>query len=382
MTSVDNLTAMEISALTDAEGTLNLTDGHARLPLTQPQAEIVAGIPAMFHEALRRTFQDIETEAHATLFATLGQHQAPVGSGRILSCYSSTLATDIVARALPHGCDVAILHPTFDNIADLFRTRGLVLHPLYEEELQAGLWPTAPVQAIVVTHPNNPTGLVMTAAQLDSLARHCVDHGQTLIIDASFRGQDRRAQYDCYALLEDTGVDWIVIEDTGKLFPTHELKAGFVAFNERCRHPIRDAFHESLLSVSPVILLLVTALARDWRSGGYERARDLVNSNRALVREELSTVGLELADPDSKISVARVALRADGPTSEQLYHQLVDLGVHVLPCPPFHWAHPDEGLRFIRLSLARPRAAVVQAAQALATVYSPYVEPVATAAHA
>ena len=85
MIDVGNLTLMEVHALTDAGGGLNLTDGHARLVLSPQQTAIVEQIPQMFTEATRRPFPDIEREAHAAFMAAIGQHSAPVGSGRILS---------------------------------------------------------------------------------------------------------------------------------------------------------------------------------------------------------------------------------------------------------------------------------------------------------
>ena len=369
MIEIANLTTMEVDALTDVDGGLNLTDGHARLCLTSEQERIVARIPEMFTMATRCSFPGIERAAHAAFLGAIGQHGAPVGTGRILSCYSSTLATDIVARALPAGATIAVLHPTFDNIADLFTTRGLKLVPLTEEELLDRRWPGPPVSAIVITHPNNPTGLLTPEDHLRSLAEHAVRHGQTVIVDASFRGQVRDAQYDTYAVLDRAGADWIVIEDTGKLWPTHELKIGLLAYSDRTRLPIERAFSESLLAASPVVLQLVEALARDWVHGGYERARDLVARNRAVLRDTIATVGLELADPHSQISVARIGLPGDGPDSSLLYKDMLERGVHVLPCAPFHWADPEGGLRFIRVSLARPYETVRAAAETLATAY-------------
>jgi aspartate/methionine/tyrosine aminotransferase len=369
MSELANLTAMEVDALTDLDGGLNLTDGHARLVLSAQQAAVVEQIPRMFAEASRRPFPDIEREAHRAFLSAIGQHSAPVGSGRILSCYSSTLATDIVARALPVGATVAVLHPTFDNIADLFVTRGLSLVPMSEEALLAQDWPGPPVSVIVVTHPNNPTGLVTPEGHLRSLAEHAARHGQTVIIDASFRGQVQEAQYDTYAVLDAAGADWICIEDTGKLWPVHELKIGLLAYSERTRLPIDRAFSESLLAASPVVLQLVTGLAADWVNGGRERARELVERNRAAVREAIEAVGLRLADPDSKISVARVELPTGGTDSSLLYKELLERGVHVLPCAPFHWADPESGLRFIRLSLARPFEVVRAGARTLAEAY-------------
>ncbi|HEY0532524.1 MAG TPA: aminotransferase class I/II-fold pyridoxal phosphate-dependent enzyme [Actinoplanes sp.] len=369
MGSLANLTTMEVDALTDPDGGLNLTDGHARLLLSAEQAAVVERIPEMFAEASRRPFPVIEHEAHTAFLGAIGQHSAPVGTGRILSCYSSTLATDIVARALPVGATVAVLHPTFDNIADLFVTRGLSLVPLSEEALLGQDWPGPPVSAIVVTHPNNPTGLVTPESHLASLAEHAVRHGQTIIIDASFRGQVRDAQYDTYRVLDEAGADWITIEDTGKLWPTHELKIGLLAYSERTRLPIIRAFSESLLAASPVVLQLIRELAGDWVNGGYERARDLVARNRTAVRQAIEPVGLRLADPDSRISVARIELPASGPDSSLLYKGMLARGVHMLPCAPFHWADPEAGLRFIRVSLARPYDTVATAAQALALAY-------------
>jgi aspartate/methionine/tyrosine aminotransferase len=369
MSELANLTTMEVDALTDVDGGLNLTDGHARLVLSAEQAAIVARIPEMFAEASRRSFPDIEREAHTAFLRAIGQHSAPVGTGRILSCYSSTLATDIVARALPAGATIAVLHPTFDNIADLFVTRGLSLVPLSEPALLNREWPGPEVRAIVVTHPNNPTGLVTPPDHLRSLAEHAVHNGQIVIIDASFRGQVRQAQYDTYAVLDEAGSDWITIEDTGKLWPTHELKVGLLAYSARTRLPIERAFSESLLSASPVVLLLVAALAGDWISGGYERARATVERNRTIVRETLQEVGLNLADPTSQISVARIELPVGGPDSSLLYKDMVAKGVHVLPCAPFHWADPPSGQRFIRVSLARPVHAVETAARTLAQSY-------------
>jgi aspartate/methionine/tyrosine aminotransferase len=118
-----------------------------------------------------------------------------------------------------------------------------------------------------------------------------------------------------------------------------------------------------------VVLLLVAALAGDWISGGYERARATVERNRTIVRETLQEVGLNLADPTSQISVARIELPVGGPDSSLLYKDMVAKGVHVLPCAPFHWADPPSGQRFIRVSLARPVHAVETAARTLAQSY-------------
>jgi aspartate/methionine/tyrosine aminotransferase len=368
-----SLTSLESEALGSPKQALNLTDGHPRQSLTASQRSIVATIPAMFEEALDRPFADVELNAHISFFQAMGQFGAPLGTGRILSTYSSTIALDIVARVLAERItDAAVLHPTFDNIADLFRARGLRLHPITEQQVSTGSWhPPADVGAVVVVTPNNPTGWILTRDQLQRLATDCARNGQVLVMDASFRGQDARAQYDTYRTLDETGVEWIVVEDTGKLWSVSELKSGFLSWSAGSTLRYVRAFDEVMLSVSPVILLLITKMAADAGAGGYEEMQERLGAHRRLVAETIAGTGMWLADPDSRISVARISLPEDGPDAHDTYRALVKLGIHTLPCSKFFWAHPCEGDQQLRLSLSRPTATVQRAATALAAVHRP-----------
>jgi hypothetical protein len=52
-----------------------------------------------------------------------------------------------------------------------------------------------------------------------------------------------------------------------------------------------------------------------------------------------------------------------------VHKELLTRCFHVLPCAPFYWADPDSGLRYIRVSLARPYEIVSAAARTLASAY-------------
>ncbi|CAL2070372.1 MULTISPECIES: aminotransferase class I/II-fold pyridoxal phosphate-dependent enzyme [Streptomyces] len=359
-----NLTSMETDALI---GGLNVSDGHPRMPLTAAQRAIVDSLPALFDEAEKRVFEEIEAEAQQAFLHGIGQHRAPVGTGRLVSCYSSSVAMDITARALAHRTDtIALVHPTFDNIPDLLRGRGLKLLPVPEAELTGGE-PELPdeVGAVFVTTPNNPTGWVLSEDGLRRLAAFCARTGRVLAMDTCFRAQDERAQYDTYAILEESGAQWVVIEDTGKLWPTLELKAGFLAWGEHTDLPLLEYFSDVLLSVSPLVLLLLTRFAQDAERGGYTELHGLIARNRRALAQVLDGGPVRLTDPDARISVARVTLPEDGPDAVALYDELVRRGTHVLPCGPFHWDRPQDGVRQVRLALARSGEDVVRAARAL-----------------
>lgn len=365
------LTSLENEAL---QAELNVSDGHPRMALTSTQRALIDGLAEMFDEARARPFSEIENQAHRAYFSGLGQNSAPVGTGRILSCYSSSTAMDLVARMLAGRTQrVALIHPTFDNLPDLFRARGLSLFPLAEQDIAAGLEELPEdVGAVFVTSPNNPTGWVMPEAALRRLARWCRETGRVLGLDTCFRGQDTRAQYDTYLVLADSGVEWVVIEDTGKLWPVLELKAGFLSFAECFTSPLLDAFDDLLLSISPLVLLVIRELADDASAGGYAEMHRLLSDNRKLLSDAVAAEGLRLTDPDSRISVARLTVPDSWGTATELYGALVKRGVHTLPCDAFYWADPAAGRQQLRIALARDSGDVARAGLALREVSTMY----------
>lgn len=364
----DNLTKYEITALA---ATIGVSDGHPRQRPTTGQQAILDALPQLFAEAQAAPFEALERTAQRAFLSSTGQHAAPVEAGRVLSCYSSSCVMDVVARTLARRRPrVGLVHPTFDNIPDLLKRWGLELVPLAEEALLAGEIPAAPgtLDALFVTTPNNPTGAFLDADALRSIAEQCAAADVLLALDVCFRGFDRRFQYDSYALLDATGVDYVLIEDTGKLWPASELKLGFAAYNADCPLDLADAMSDVLLSVSPFVLRLVSELAADAAGGGYDELHRLVQANRARLTDALRGTRATVVDPDSRISVARVELPEETDATA-VYEALTASGLHVLPCGPFHWAEPGRGERWIRVALGRDEPLIDAAAQRLRSYF-------------
>jgi enduracididine biosynthesis enzyme MppP len=360
--AVANLTQFEIRA---EQSGLNLADGHARQPLTASQSIVIDSLPALFRRAQRGVVPELDREAQVTFLGVLGQRRA-LTCAEVLSCYSSSVAMEVLARALTAAGlrRVGLIHPTFDNIPDILRGVGLGLTPVSEETLRsADDLEDADVDVLFATTPNNPTGTVLEEERLAHWARWCAERGIVLALDTCFRGFDPRAQYDHYAVLDDSGVEWVVIEDTGKLFPSLDLKVGFLAHSRRLRAPVRQVYTDIMLGVSPAILCLVTALADDAGRGGLAELQRLIADHRALVRAAIPEPGCgRWPDPDSRISVDRLAL-PPGLVASRVAADLRRRDVHVLPGPKFHWADPAAGEAFLRIALSRPREQVREGAE-------------------
>jgi enduracididine biosynthesis enzyme MppP len=363
-----NLTQFEYLALNSS---LNLADGHARQELTAGQSLIVEELPRLWAAAVKRPVEEVERDAQRAYFELLGQHSHPADEGRVLSCYSSSVAMEIFARSLASRAQsIALIHPTFDNIPDILRGVGLRLVPLDEEALHAGDLDDVllrSVQCVFVTTPNNPTGRVLPESGLRRLAQQCAEHDVVLTLDTSFRGFDPDAHYDHYAVLNASGCRWVVIEDTGKLWPTLELKVGWLVSSADVGLPLAEIYSDILLGVSPLVLSMIERLSQDAAAGGLADLHRFIAGNRAIVRGILGDVpDLRFPDPASRASVERVDL--GDRSGLAVWTALSKHNVFALPCHKFHWADPGQGDHSLRIALSRTPSSVAAGSKALRTV--------------
>ncbi|MFD8867838.1 aminotransferase class I/II-fold pyridoxal phosphate-dependent enzyme [Streptomyces sp. NPDC059590] len=351
--SPENLTQHEQIAI---DSRINLSDGHPRHDLTSSQSVVIDRLPELFRTASTEPFEKLERQALRAFMSALGQHSAPVETGRIFSLYSSSVATMALANALAElNHRVALLHPTFDNIHDIL-SRSVKITPIEEAVCaQARLeeiisWGAT---CLFITTPNNPTGWVLQQEEFERVVRVCAERNILLCLDTSFRGFDKRAQFDGYEVLHRYGAQYVVIEDTGKLWPMSELKLGILAVSEGMWPVMRKAVSDVLLTVSPLVLKLVESLSRDAAAGGLDRLHDLIAANRRRVARTVGALpGVTLPDPSSRISAARLAFPS-AEAAARVSSDLLEHGIHVLPCRQFHWARPEEGGHLFRVALAR-----------------------------
>ena len=319
MSGPTSLTQMQLIGVASAT---NVAEGYPRFEPTPSQKAIIARLGDLMHEASTTPYPDLEVRAHTAFFHTLGQASAPVGSGRIVSFYASTVAIDVAAEALSRRVrTVGLVHPVIDCIPALLRSRGLTLVPLSERVLAGGdpfiVHPE--IEAVITANPNNPTGTIMTAVQLERLAEACARRGAPLVIDQCFRAFDTRVQFDTYEILEATGVEYVIVEDSGKLWPSGGVKLGFLVSGSRTRLDIPEIAGDILLTAPPFSTIVVEQFALDMGAGGLARLHERIAMNRTLLGETLDGCDRAVqADGTSRVSVSRIRLTS-GLTGTRLW---------------------------------------------------------------
>ncbi|MEU8787254.1 aminotransferase class I/II-fold pyridoxal phosphate-dependent enzyme [Streptomyces sp. NPDC048637] len=351
----------------------NLADGHAHQGQNSTQQSIVAELPDLFYAAEKARQADSEDEFQQAFYSLAGQHSA-VTHPRTFLCYSASLATDLVATYLSSKrLTVRLLQPSFDNLATILKRRNIPLVPVAENEfaperLEAFL-NSLGEDALFLTLPNNPTGFSLDPAAFERVVGHCRVHGKILIIDCTFRFFATSPFWDQYEVLEKSGVSYIVVEDTGKTWPTQDLKCSILAVSKDLYDDMLELHNDILLNVSPFILRLLTSYVRDTeRNGLDETIWSVIRSNRQALRDALQGSIFAPAFPQSTVSVEWTRIDHATLRSEHVVEALGQDHLGILPGDHFYWADHETGSQYIRFALARPCDWFVGACRHLRTV--------------
>ncbi len=114
------------------------------------------------------------------------------------------------------------------------------------------------LDALFMVNPNNPTGFVIDAAMMKNIVVLCCRLNIILILDTSFRFCHKTA-IDEYALLVEKGASFIVLEDTGKQWPTLDAKASLLSYSKNLAQEIRAIYEEVYLCCSNFVLRVIIA---------------------------------------------------------------------------------------------------------------------------
>jgi aspartate/methionine/tyrosine aminotransferase len=359
-----DITQHEIAAL---KTRFNLADAHTHQRQSPSQRRIVESLPELWYGAENQSQYQTEQEFIETFYRFHGQHRALDRRNEIYLVYAASIGMHITATYLQQQkLRIGLIEPCFDNLHDLMRHMCVPMVPLAEQLLadparvyQRLAEKAGALDAVFLVDPNNPTGFSVCAGDgqaFREVVRFCSDHDKLLILDFCFAafikvsGQERR---DAYAILEDSGVRYIAMEDTGKTWPLQDSKCATLMASRNLNDDIYPIVTSVLLNVSPFVLKLVTQYVKDSAADGFASVRDLLEVNRRCAREQLDGEYLAYCKPMVQTSVAWFEIKAPHQTADALHAYLLDAQVYVLSGKYFYWHDSQQGQRYIRLALAR-----------------------------
>jgi aspartate/methionine/tyrosine aminotransferase len=375
-----SLTGYEIDTLPQ---TYNLTDGHAFRRWLPAEEAIIDRAPQLFRNNSRRMQVEIERE-YVRDFLRLARQTCDGAALGYLMCFTASMAFEIIANYLRlNQLRLALIEPCFDNLADIFRRHRIPLEPVPDALLEApgdqfeNALQVLKSDAICLVTPNNPTGLTLTECNLRRLVRFCKERRKLLILDNCFRAYlPRHLVHDQYQVVLEAGIDVMLVEDTGKTWPTSEIKAPFFAISRTggLFDRIYDIYTDFLLHVSPVGIRLMHEFIRLSQQDDLASIHEVVRVNRQALRDNLAETFLTPCErPFASVAWLRIDHPLDGLALKQ---ELDGHAVFVLPGHYFFWHDRRKGERFIRVALTRDADMFREAATQLGDVCRMIARPV------
>jgi aspartate/methionine/tyrosine aminotransferase len=373
---LEDITQHEIAAL---KTRFNLADAHTHQAQSPSQRRIVESLPRLWYRAETQTQFQSEQEFIETFYTFHKQYTALRRKHQIHLVYAASIGMHITATYLrKHGMTVGLIEPCFDNLHDLMHHMQIPMFPMSEalfaepSNIYDSLCKEAmELDAIVLVDPNNPTGFSLCSPQpagFLEVVRFCRDHDKLLVLDlcfAAFALANGQGRCDVYAILEDAGVRYIAMEDTGKTWPLQDAKCATIMTSSDLNSEIYNIVTSVLLNVSPFVLNLVTRYVADSAEDDFASVREVLSCNRERAREYLDGGMLSYCEPMVKTSVAWFRINDPHISADALQAHLLRHHIYVLSGKYFFWHRPEQGQRFLRVALAREPKIFLQAMEAM-----------------
>lgn len=298
-------------------------------------------------------------EAREAVCAYYADHGTTVLPEQVLLTTSTSEAYSYLFRLLcDPGAEILVPqpgYPLFDFLAVLDDVRLKPAPLVYDhgwqidpEGFRRAIGPAT--RAIVLVHPNNPTGHFTKAWEGEELARICREHDLSLIVDEVFLDYAFTGQGEPPASFVAgwEGVPVFVVSGMSKIAGLPQMKSAWIVATGPAREPAMERLEviaDTFLSMNaPVQWALPDWL--DARGGIQSQIQDRVISNRAELDRQLShqTMVSRLRAEGGWYAVLRIAaLQPD----ERTVRELLEEGVWVHP--GYYFGMPDAGWLVISL---------------------------------
>lgn len=200
----------------------------------------------------------------------------------------------VVSALVRPGDHVLIEHPTYPSLYEVPRSLGcdVTLFTLDYgdgfrpdlERFEALLRPDT--KLVSFTHPNNPTGSMITLADLEALVAMAERHGTYLMFDETYREMSYPEPLPAAAVLSDRA---ITISTMSKTYGLPGIRIGWITSRD-------PAIVEAAVAIREQVTITNNAVGEEIAVGVLGRREDFLARTRAHVEENREVAGAWMAD--------------------------------------------------------------------------------------
>ena len=211
---------------------------------------------------------------------------------------------------------------------------------------------------LIVASPSNPTGTMLSSAELAGLAEWCDSHGVRLISDEIYHGIVYGEPASTALAFSRTA---IVINSFSKYFSMTGWRLGWMVLPDELVRPL-ECLGQNLFIAPPSLSQHAAVAVFDCRDELDAHVARYA-ANRELLRRELPQAGFDrLAPADGAFYLYADVAHLTNDSTELCARMLDELGVAVTPGVDFD---PERGAHTVRFSFAGSPEGIAEAARRL-----------------
>jgi N-succinyldiaminopimelate aminotransferase len=310
--------------------------------------------------------------AHQRRFYGLGYD--PDSEVLITAGATEAIAASLLALLEP-GDEVIAFEPYYDsyvaNIAMAGATRvPLTLRPPEFRPDLARLESliTSKTRLLLLNSPHNPTGMVLTRAETEAIARIAIDHDLLVITDEAYEHLTFGAEHVPFATIEGMRGRLVSIGSAGKTFSFTGWKVGWATATPELIAAVRTT-KQFLTYVSSGPFQYAVAQALGLPDSYYRDMAADLRAKRDLMAAGLREIGFRVYEPDGTYFITTDISPLGERDAMEFCLGLPDrAGVVAIPSAVFYDDHPDEGRTMVRFAFCKRQELLKEALSRLSVL--------------
>jgi N-succinyldiaminopimelate aminotransferase len=291
-------------------------------------------------------------------------------------------ATEAIAAALlallEPGDEVIAFEPYYDSYVAMIAMAGATRVPLTLSppdfrpdlgKLEAAI--TSRTRLLLLNSPHNPTGMVLTAAETEAIAKIAIEHDLLVITDEAYEHLTFDRAHIPLATVDGMRERTVSIGSAGKTFSFTGWKVGWATGTPELVGAVRTV-KQFLTYVSSGPFQYAVAQALDLPDRYFTGMADELKARRDLLAGGLKEIGFDVYRPDGTYFITTDIAALGEKDAMDFCLALPDrVGVVAIPSAVFYDDNPEAGRTMVRFAFCKRPPVLEEAIGRLAVLAGP-----------